>query len=327
MGLDKRQINDLKDLGLLSLIGGSGLAIYKHLNSGSLLADRPAAMGATSGSMVEVPVPGQSALPGTSEFFENRRKNKIKGKAKNLGTYKPGKNVALEDSMEKGSAFDTKDLYNPAYLPSALAATAVPMVGGYALLNHILTKKVKDEKAQEVEEAKNEFGKALVESHSNRIKEPVRAVKAASLAEDLETLAELHSGSEKQAENPAQPPAKPKGDPFWNLLTSGVPNGLRAIGDKIKGAPGPTDILGAYGGALGALGLGLGAAGIYTGYQNSKKNDTEKLESQRYLNEFLNRRAIEGSPIYSVPVPVKVNQKKNTLRAIGNPSNILEQEA
>jgi hypothetical protein len=307
-----RQMEDLKRTGLYSLLGGSGLALLKHLNSGSLLADTASNLGAPSGSMVEVPVPGQSAIPGTSEFFENRRKRKIKGKAKNLGTYKPGKNI----SMEKESKFQPDDLANPYYLSAALAAAAVPAVGGYSLINHLLTKKVKAEKDQELADAKSEFGKALVEAHSNRLSAPISAVKSASLAEDLEKLAEFHSEGEKQAK-----------DPLWELGGNLV-SGVTALGRGLKNnTPNPMDVLKGYGGAVGALGLGLGTAGIYTGFQDAKKNDTEKLESQRYLNEFLNRRAIEGQPIYSIPVPVAVNKKKKTLRPSGNVDDTLEYEA
>jgi hypothetical protein len=176
LDLDQRQQEDLKRVGLYSLLGGSGLALLKHLNSGSLLADRQSSLGAPSGSMVEVPVPGQNAIPGTSEFFEDRRKRKLKGKAKNLGTYKPGKDVAIE----KESAFKGTDLYNPYYLSAALTAAAVPAVGGYSLINHLLNKKVKAEKEQELSDAKAEFGKALVEAHSNRLNAPISAVKSAS---------------------------------------------------------------------------------------------------------------------------------------------------
>jgi hypothetical protein len=309
---DSRQMEDLKRTGLYSLLGGSGLALLKHLNSGSLLTDRESNLGAPSGSMVEVPVPGQSAIPGTSEFFESRRKRKLKGKAKNLGTYKPGKNI----SMEKESKFQPGDLANPYYLSAALTAAAVPAVGGYSLINHLLTKKVKAEKDQELTDAKAEFGKALVEAHSNRLSSPIKAVKSASLAEDLEKLAEFHSEGEKQAK-----------DNLWDF-GGNVAAGIGALGRKIKdNTPNPKDALKGYAGVLGALGLGLGTAGIYTGFQDAKKNDSEKLESQRYLNEFLNRRAIEGQPIYSIPVPVEVNKNKKTLRPSGNVDDTLEYEA
>lgn len=310
-----RQDNAIKRLGLISLIGGSGLALLKHLNSGSLLAERPANMGAASGSMVEVPVPGQEAIPGTSEFFETRRERRLKGKAKSLGTYKPGKAVAMKEASSD-DYFQYKDLSNPTYLPTVLAAASLPMLGSYSLLNHLLSKKVKSEKAQEVEDAKSEFGQALVESHANRLNAPVNAVKAASLSEDLEKLAELHSGIEKKAE-----------DPWWELLKR-VPTAIGRIGEvtgnALKSIP---DIAKGYTGAVGALGLGLGGAGLYTGFQDAKKNDTEKAESMRYLNEFLNRRTIEGSPIYSVPVPVAVNQKKRTLRPTVDVDDALEYEA
>lgn len=311
LGLDSKQQNDLKTVGLYSLLGGSGLALLKHLNSGSLLADRQSSLGAPSGSMVEVPVPGQNAIPGTSEFFEDRRKRKLKGKAKNLGTYSPSKNV----SMEKESKFEMGDLKNPYYLSAALTAAAVPAVGGYSLINHLLNKKVKSEKEQELSDAKAEFGKALVEAHSNRLNSPITAVKSASLAEDLEKLAEFHSEGEKQAD-------KILG------LASDIVGGISALGRGVRNnTPNPMDVLKGYGGMVGALGLGLGTAGLYTGFQDAKKNDTEKLESQRYLNEFLNRRAIEGQPIYSIPVPVTVNKKKKTLKPSGNVDDTLENEA
>jgi hypothetical protein len=312
LGLDSNQQADLKRVGLYSLLGGSGLALLKHLNSGSLLADRESSLGAPSGSMVEVPVPGQKAIPGTSEFFEDRRKRKLKGKAKNLGTYKPSKDV----SMEKDSAFKGTDLYNPYYLSAALTAAAVPAVGGYSIVNHLLSKKIKSEKEQELADAKAEFGKALVEAHSNRLNKPITAVKSASLAEDLEKLAEFHSEGEKQGDD--------------NIIGLGrdIIGGISALGRGVRdNTPNPMDVLKGYGGLVGALGLGLGTAGLYTGFQEAKKNDAEKLESQRYLNEFLNRRAVEGQPIYSIPVPVEVNKNKKTLRPSGNIGKTLEYEA
>jgi hypothetical protein len=311
LGLDAKQQEDLKRVGLYSLLGGSGLALLKHLNSGSLLADRQSSLGAPSGSMVEVPVPGQNAIPGTSEFFEDRRKRKLKGKAKNLGTYKPSKGV----SMEKESKFEIGDLKKPYYLSAALTAATVPAVGGYSFINHMLTKKVKSEKEQELADAKAEFGKALVEAHSNRLNKPITAVKSASLSEDLEKLAEFHSEGEKQA------------DKILDFGRTAV-EGISALGRGVRdNTPNPMDVLKGYGGLVGALGLGLGTAGLYTGFQDAKKNDTEKLDSQRYLNEFLTRRAIEGQPIYSIPVPVEVNKSKKTLRPSGNIGKTLEYEA
>ena len=312
LGLDAKQQEDLKRVGLYSLLGGSGLALLKHLNSGSLLADRQSSLGAPSGSMVEVPVPGQNAIPGTSEFFEDRRKRKLKGKAKNLGTYKPSKGV----SMEKESKFEIGDLKNPYYLSAALTAATVPAVGGYSFINHMLTKKVKSEKEQELADAKAEFGKALVEAHSNRLNKPITAVKSASLSEDLEKLAEFHSEGEKHG-----------ADKILGL-GSDIIGGISALGRGVRdNTPNPMDVLKGYGGLVGALGLGLGTAGLYTGFQDAKKNDTEKLDSQRYLNEFLTRRAIEGQPIYSIPVPVEVNKSKKTLRPSGNIGKTLEYEA
>ena len=326
------EIFDMKRMGLLSLLGGTGAALARYLKPGALFRDKVMSIGSPT---IEVPVPGQEALPTTSDFFEKVRKKRFKGKAKKLQAFRPGQ--GLEESDDKDTekistynvktAFELKSLSNPYYLPAMVAAAAGPAISSNMLLNYVLKNKVKEDHLTELEEAKKEFGEALIESHSNRLNRPISAGRASvekaasaltsSLSEDLEKLAEacVERNSLK----------KHAGDLVADLAT-----GLLSLGKGALGAG--SGLLGAtayglnnadkafkgYAGALGALTLGLGTIGSVKGYQEAKKNDPEKLNSERYLNEFLSRRNAEGMPIYSVPVPVRINKAKNSIRPARN---------
>lgn len=324
---------DIKKIGLASLLGGSTVALSRYLRPGSLFRDKVVSIGSPT---IEVPVPGQEALPSTSDFFEKQRKKRFKGKAKKLQTFKPGQDLA--ESEDKGTekessysgvktAFKLKSLTNPYYLPAIVASAAAPAIGSNMLLNYVLKNKIKQDHLAELEEAKKEFGEALIESHSNRLNRPVLAgraeaekaasFKTSSLASDLEKLAEVYAdGGDFK---------KTSGDLGADLIS-----GIISLGKGVAGAG--TGLLGGlsyglnnadkalkgYAGALGALTLGLGTIGSVKGYRDAKKNDPERLDSERYLNEFLSRRSAEGMPIYSVPVPVKVNKAKNSIKPVGN---------
>ena len=318
-------------MGLLSLLGGTGAALAKYLKPGALFRDKVMSIGSPT---IEVPVPGQEALPTTSDFFEKTRKKRFKGKAKKLQAFRPGQ--GLEESDDKDTekistynvktAFELKSLTNPYYLPAMVAAAAGPAISSNMLLNYVLKNKVKQDHLTELEEAKKEFGEALIESHSNRLNRPISAGRAAvekaasaltsSLSEDLEKLAEACVGLnnfEKSADLAA--------DLATGLLSLGkgaLGAGSGLLGATAYGLNNADKAFKGYAGALGALTLGLGTIGSVKGYQEAKKNDPEKLNSERYLNEFLSRRNAEGMPIYSVPVPVTLNKAKKSIKPARN---------
>lgn len=325
------EIFDMKRMGLLSLLGGTGAALAKYLKPGALFRDKVMSIGSPT---IEVPVPGQEALPTTSDFFEKTRKKRFKGKAKKLQAFRPGQ--GLEESDDKDTekistynvktAFELKSLTNPYYLPAMVAAAAGPAISSNMLLNYVLKNKVKQDHLTELEEAKKEFGEALIESHSNRLNRPISAGRAAvekaasaltsSLSEDLEKLAEACVGLnnfEKSADLAA--------DLATGILSLGkgaFGAGAGLLGTAAYGLNNVDKAFKGYAGALGALTLGLGTIGSVKGYQEAKKNDPEKLNSERYLNEFLSRRNAEGMPIYSVPVPVRINKNKNSIKPARN---------
>ena len=95
--------------------------------------------------------------------------------------------------------------------------------------------------------------------------------------------------------------------------------GASALGKAVTGiSENFPEIVGGGLGLAGLLALIGGTTGTMHGYRDAAKSDTDKLQSERYLNEFLARRHAEGTPIQSVPVPVKIN-KANTMRPVIKP--------
>lgn len=372
---DDNQLDSLKNVGLASLIAGGSLAGIKHLiNSGSSSYSQPFTLGTPGASTVEVPVPGQEALPGASDLAEKRQIRKSKGKGKKFKPFNPGKNVAIDES-EKQSEFKSSDLTNPYYAPALLAAAGIPMIGGYSLLNHVFKEKKKKDVADELEDAKREFGEALVEAHSNRLPEPISisskpesmalaglkslggnaasglkslgnnaldyykglghkkaASEHSSLFSDLDKLAEVtlrEPLSKAAADGDGKSNLGPALTNTWNSIVNGAVapslKGLSDFGGYLYDKAMP--YVKGYTGLAGALALGAGALGTSTGYSYAKNNDQEELDHQMYLNEFLTRRQAEGMPIYSVPVPVKINKKKNTLTPKSDVTEQLSEEA
>ena len=300
---NSEELSDFKRLAALGLLGGSSLAGFKYIRPGALFGSKPQVIGSP---VVEVPVPGQEALPSTTDFFEKIRKQKAKGKGKKVQAFKPSAKVSIQDEEKK--AFSNKSLSNPAYLAAAVSAIGLPAIGSYYLIDKLNRAKLKADHAKELEDAKKEFGEALVESHSNRLNKPVVINKEAShrdssLSEDLEKLASLCL-REKRAEVPDVIGGVGR---LVSLPIQGAGTALSYLGDLISD---PAKPLRSYGNLLGGLLVGGGLAGAVTGYRNAVKNDPEKLQSERYLNEFLTRRQNEGMPVHSIPVPVRQVGKK-----------------
>ena len=329
MSFNEDQYNDLRLLGLGGLLTGSTLAALRHYNPKGLFGDVAQAVPAASGDTIEVPVPGQASIPGTPEFFEERRARKQKGKGKKFKSFSPGEKVRIENSEKRG--FDGSSLTNPLYLPAAVAALGLPLMGSNALMANLLKSKQKQDAAEELEMAKREFGEALVAAHSNRLPEDVKvsrpgrsnkmqkSAEESSFASDLEALASVYV---KEAQPNAAAPAAAAEPPGLIGALAGLPGAaLQALKRNIAAIP---DY--AYGvlGLTGALALGAGAAGTASGYSRAAKTDEDAIESKRYLNEFLSRRSAEGRPVYSVPVSVKVN--KNKRMKLRDPSQLEELE-
>lgn len=325
---NSEEMSDLKRLAVAGLLSGSAAASLKYLRPGALFGSKPQVIGSP---FVEVPVPGQEPLPNTSEFFEKIRKQKNVGKGKRLQTFKPGARVAVKDDSEEKQAFSYDSLTNMAYLPAAAFSLIAPAVGSYHLLNKLHKDRLKQDHSEELDEAKKEFGKALVEAHSNRLKKPVvidndqdlgKTASSAvpSLAEDLEKLASLFLDKKpdgdrlmKKAKSRYTELAESLGNTIA-LPVKGIGAGLRFLGNAVQD---PEASLKAYGGLLGGLAVGGGLIGATTGFRHAAKNDEEKLQSERYLNEFLARRQNEGMPVQSIPVPVKQVGKKLVAAPLG----------
>lgn len=301
------ELSDLKRLAIAGILGGSTMAGLKYIRPGALFGSKPQVIGSP---VVEVPVPGQEPLPNSGEFFEKIRKQKSKGRGKKVQPFKPSANLSIQENEQENEK-QAERLDNPAYLPAAVASFGLPAILSYYAMNKLNRDKLKADHASTLEEAKKEFGEALVESHSNRLNKPVVIAKNAahgtdSLSADLEKLASLCLG-EKRAESPFTTLAKGIG----NAITIPINAAGQLIGltGQVVGQD-PSKLLRGYGGLLGGLGVGGGLIGAVKGYNEAKKNDEEKLQSEKYLNEFLSRRQNEGMPVQSIPVPVKQVGKK-----------------
>lgn len=314
---NSEQISDLKRLAIAGILGGSTLAGLKYIRPGALFNSKPQVIGSP---VVEVPVPGQEPLPNSNEFFEKIRKQKSKGKGKKVQPFKPSARVAMQEEKQ---AFSSSNLVNPAYLPAATASFMLPGILSYHLLNKLHRDKLKTDHAKELEDAKKEFGEALVESHSNRLNKPIVIDKEAahsgsSLSSDLEKLASLCL-NEKRAVNETYTNLANAIGNMISLPISGAGKLIDLTGSIMKHDP--AKVLAGYGGLLGGLGVGGGIIGAAAGYNQAKKNDEEKLQSEKYLNEFLTRRQNEGMPVQSIPVPVKQVGKRLVAKPMDEDSN------
>lgn len=79
----------------------------------------------------------------------------------------------------------------PWFMTAALGAGMGGLYGGYKLVDHVLDKTHQADKDRELEDAKNEYRKALVEQYSPTSPAVKRANAEATLGEDLNTLYEL----------------------------------------------------------------------------------------------------------------------------------------
>ena len=279
---NSEELSDIKRLAAMGLLGGTALAGFKYIRPGAIFGSKPQVIGSP---VVEVPVPGQEPLPNTTEFFDKIRKQKAKGKGKKVQSFKPGAKVSIKDEEEK-TAFSLKSLKNPAYLPAVVAALGLPAIGSYHLVDKLNRAKLKSDHSQELEDAKKEFGEALVEAHSNRLNKPVvinkeASNKGSSLSEDLEKLASLCL-REKKAEIPNLIGGLLK---FPGIAIDAAGALSSALGHAIGNSQ---DYIKGYGGLLGGLGLAGGLAGTVTGYRDAVRNDPEKLQSEDRKSTRLN---------------------------------------
>lgn len=343
--LDASQISDLKNWAIASLLAGSGAAILRHFPSTASPRDRYADVGQTGDeSIVEVPAPGQVSLPNT-RYVPGSRKRSIKDRfnsgrkmlsdaATSIGKIpipftdldlKSGLQLKIAKKMSVKAAFEwRKDLSNPAYIPAAVVATALPGFLGYHAIKAIMENKEKADEQNKINEAKQEFDDALAgAAMSKEVAPGSPAMKRAntltgSLSDDLEKLACMClEGVTKEAT--LWDSVMHAGGKTLSSVGSGLAEGFKAIPlpnlgiDLSDITQGVKDTLGGYSGLIGGLALGMGGLGLYTGYNRAKYDDPDKLRSEQYINEMLQRKELEDKPIYSIPIPISEKGKKKRL--------------
>lgn len=336
--------NNLRNLALVSLAAGVGFPVFKHIFSSPV--EKPYMLPSSgSGMTVNLPVPEDEMSAALPEFT-GKRKAVIGGKTKELRKGDVTKKKPVEKISEaKKQAEFYSGFTNPYYAPGFIAALAAPGLAGYHLANKLLSKKKNLETEAEEEDAKNEFAKALIEAHANKLNRPVKAAaanqdKITEFSNDLEKLACLY---EKQAQeglvrgsninprnaNPdvfnqvakAAQTAKNSGPGDGAWFNFNFPNPFEGLGDyALEALSGVREglgnlgsvakgALGSYGGLLAASGLlGLGA-GTYYGHRAAQRADKDTEDAYKYMAQFLERQQQQGSPIYLNPIPVAKKKK------------------
>lgn len=189
------------------------------------------------------------------------------GEAFNNGPNQPGL-----DDLVKGR-LNEEHTAKPWFLPTALGLGGAGLYGGYKAVDKVLETKRKQDKEQELEDAKEEYRRALVEQYSPEgVK---RGAEQDELGKDLSELYQLH----KQAS--------------WASATAPV--------------AGPA--LGLYGALAGIL---AGGTGLATYEWAKDKSPSERLSKALKDRERL-RWATRPPEIYAVakPVPVRVGVNGN----------------
>ena len=337
--------NNLKNLALASLAAGVSIPMFKHIFSSTV--EKPYMLPSSgSGMTVNLPVPEDEMSVALPEFKGKGKSKAVVGsKAKELRKGDVSKKKPVEKISEaKKQAEWYSGFTNPYYAPGFVAALAAPGLAGYHLANKLLSKKKNLEIESEEEDAKDEFAKALIEAHANKLNRPVKAAaanddKITEFSNNLEKLACLYeketnkgpaqdSGVDQQisdsnatvelhksaqiSSGTMNPSAKYSGDGAW--FNFNFPNPFEGLGDAIlnnlsSAKDGLTSGLKGYGGLLAASGLlGLGA-GTYYGHRAAQREDKDTEDAYKYMAQFLERQQQQGSPIYLNPIPVAKKKK------------------
>ena len=285
------QTRDIKMLGLASLLGGSGLAALRMFKSTPTMD-----IGGT-GTFINIPVPYQAevrraGVPKSLAYKRNRLNN--------VYNFDPLADREVDREEIEKRSYKNENWANPFYAPAMVAAGMIPAWASYHLINNVIKERDTMENKAELSRAKNVFGNAMIAAQADNIRKVPDNSGDPELNGDLDVLADMHSFVKNKRPNMAtnSPPAiEKKSNVIGKLL--GLDWG-RTADNVFKG----------YMGALGATGLLTAGVGSVTGYRQAKKSDSEAAESEKYLNEYMRRRSLEGTPVHAIPVPITFKKKK-----------------
>lgn len=353
-----QQWDYLKKLGLISLGVGSSIPAIKYLLRGSTPAVLPESLGYSAYLPVVGMDTEPEGVDLSKEM--GRKPDKRSDKLRDFSPgedyeVKPKNEKKAGDtaSAPVSNLYDWKNLTNPYFLPGVVTAMGGPGLLSYLTLSQLLKNKRKRDVQDDQDIAREAFNKTLVETSASKLNNPVEAVraKAASVSEeiinDLDELSELYI--EKKAGNDPLKDGVPLGERLlkpiadwyaggdpermrqlakgnlvedaWNLSTTGMARGIRALMDAgvrandylLGTGPGRAAL-----GITGALGLIGGGIGTYHGLRKARAEDKEPYESNRYLAEFLQRQQEQGSPIYVTPTPIPSAKKQENNNPIAH---------
>jgi hypothetical protein len=180
--------------------------------------------------------------------------------------------------------------------------------------NNVIKERDTMENKAELSRAKNVFGNAMIAAQADNIKKVPAGSGDPELNDDLDVLADMHSFVKNTR------PAGAEASPIEKK--SGILGDLFGI-DYGRAAK---NVFNGYLGALGGLGLMTAGVGSVTGYRQAKKSDSDALESEKYLNEYMRRRSSEGTPVHAIPVPITFKKKKKNNEFELAPIKDLEQK-
>ena len=284
------QTRDIKMLGLASLLGGSGLAALR------MFKPTPTMDIGGTGTFINIPVPYQAevrrgGVPKSLAYKKNRLSN--------VYNFDPLADREIDREEVEKRSYKNENWANPAYAPAMVAAGMIPAWASYHLINNVIKERDTMENKAELSRAKNVFGNAMIAAQADNIKKVPAGSGDPELNDDLDVLADMHSFVKNTRPNGATnlAPASEKRALLDKLLSL---DWGRTADNVFKG----------YMGALAATGLLTAGVGSVTGYRQAKKSDSEALESEQYLNEYMRRRSSEGTPVHAIPVPITFKKKK-----------------
>ena len=293
------QSRDIKMLGLASLLGGSGLAALRMFKAPPVMD-----LGGT-GTFINVPVPYQADIrrEGTPKSLAYKR-----NKLNSIYNFDPLADREIDREQVEKKSYLHKNWANPFYAPAMVAAGMAPAWVSYHLVNNAIKERDKRDNKDELDRARNVFANAMVSAQADNIaKKPIDDGDH-ELNKDLDTLAEMHSFVKN---------TRPEGT---KKIAGAVEKKSGIVGDLLGLDYGraANNVFNGYLGALGGLGLMTAGVGSITGYRQAKKSDSEALDSEKYLNEYMRRRSLEGVPVHAIPVPITFKKNKREILPIKN---------
>ena len=279
------QARDIKMLGLASLLGGSGIAALK------MFKPTPTMDIGGTGTFINIPVPYQEEVrrTGVPQSLAHKR-----NKLNSVYNFDPLGDREIDREQIEKQSYQNKNWANPFYAPAMVAAGMAPAWASYHLINNVIQERDKQNNKEELDRAKNVFANAMISAQAENIKKVPAG--DPELNKDLDVLADMHSFV-KNTRPAAASPIEKKSGILGDLF--GIDYGRAA-----------KNVFNGYLGALGGLGLMTAGVGSITGYRQAKKSDSEALESEKYLNEYMRRRSSEGTPVHAIPVPITFKKKK-----------------